>query len=111
MLINNEMCIKFLKDELERNEQIHLVVHGESMFPTFKDGERVTVIKRKQYNIGDIVAYFRIVDDRLKIIVHRVVFKRHDYLLTKGDNNTFIDRAIIKNEFVFGVVVGSESQL
>ena len=91
MLIDNGQCINLITNELNNNGKISLTVHGNSMFPTLNDGETVTVIKSEQYNIGDIIAYYTITDNLVTIIVHRVIFTRSKYVLTKGDNNSFVD--------------------
>ena len=105
VLIDNEQCISMLKEELNQKGQLQLTVHGNSMMPLLKDGDSVTVKKCDEYKIGDIVAYFMNVDGQLKIVVHRVVLKRKEYLLTRGDNNNFIDKIKVKNCLVLGVVL------
>ena len=105
LLFNNELYIKLLNEEIEQKGVVKLTVHGNSMFPILKNGDLVTIEKGNQYNLGDVVAYFMVVDDKLKIIVHRIVLKRRDYLLTKGDNNNFIDNIKVKNTMVLGVAL------
>lgn len=104
-MINNKIYINILKEEIEERGKVQLVVHGNSMKPFLHDGELIQIEKRSLYNIGDIVAYFWVVNDRLKIIIHRIVFKRHDYLLTKGDNDNFIDKVKVQINQVLGVVL------
>ena len=60
---------------------------------------------KDELNKGDVVAYFIIVDNKLKIMIHRIVLRRKEYLLTKGDNNNFIDNIKVRNCFVLGVVL------
>ena len=105
ILINIEKCINLLKDELNKKGELQLTVYGDSMLPILKDGDTVKVQKCNEYKIGDIVAYFIIVDNKLKIVIHRIVLKRKEYLLTKGDNNNFIDNIKVRNCFVLGVVL------
>lgn len=104
-MFDNELYIRLLNEEIEQKGVVQLTVHGNSMFPILKDGDLVTIEKGHQYNLGDVVAYFMVVDDKLKIIVHRIVLKRRDYLLTKGDNNNFIDNIKVKNTMVLGVAL------
>lgn len=105
MLIDNEQCINLLKEELNKKGELQLTVHGDSMLPNLKNGDVVKVQSCNEYKIGDVVAYFIKVDNKLKIVIHRIVLKRKEYLLTKGDNNNFIDNIKVKNDLVLGVVL------
>ena len=101
-MIDNDLCINLLKEELDKKGWIQLTVHGDSMLPTIKDSDMVTVERCEQYKIGDIVAYYTIIDNNIKIVVHRVVFARKTYVLAKGDNNDFIDPLKISLNTVIG---------
>lgn len=105
MLIDNERCINLLKEELDKKGELQLTVHGDSMLPLLKDGDTIKIEKCNAYKIGDVVAYFVKVDNELKIVIHRIVLKRKEYMLTKGDNNNFIDKIKVKNDLVLGVVL------
>ena len=86
-----ELCIRLLKEEIETKGQIQLVVHGDSMLPTIKSGDRITVVKTNNYKVNDIIVYYTIIQNKISIIAHRVIFVRQTYILAKGDNNSFID--------------------
>ena len=101
-MFDNDLCIDLLKEEIEKKGWIQLKIHGDSMLPTMKDGDMITVELCGQYKIGDIVAYYTVVDNKVKIIVHRVVFVRKTYVLAKGDNNNFIDPLKIYLNTVIG---------
>lgn len=101
-MIDNDLCINLLKEEIEKKGWIQLKIHGDSMLPTMKDGDMITVELCDQYKIGDIVAYYTVVDNKVKIIVHRVVFVRKTYVLAKGDNNDFIDPLRVSLNTVIG---------
>lgn len=105
MLIDNEQCINLLKEELNKKGELQLTVHGDSMLPLLKDGDTIKIEKYNEYKVGDVVAYFVKVDNELKIVIHRIVLKRKEYLLTKGDNNNFIDKIKVKNDLILGVVL------
>lgn len=44
-------------------------------------------------------------DNGLKIVIHRIVLKRKEYLLTKGNNNNFIDKIKVKNDLVLDLAL------
>lgn len=102
-MINNALCIQMLKDEIKKKGKLILTVHGDSMLPILKDGDVVQIEKADEYNIGDIVAYYDLFDSSLRIIVHRVIFVRKTYIMTKGDNNNFIDPLKVPIESIIGV--------
>ena len=94
-----------LKDELNKKRELRLTVHGDSMLPTLKDGEMVKIEERDEYKIGDIIAFYTIIEKQLKIVVHRVILVRKTYVLTKGDNNNFIDPIKVVYDIILGKVM------
>ena len=48
---------KILVDAIRSNGNILLTVHGNSMYPTIKDNQKVIVSLIEKISIGDIVAY------------------------------------------------------
>lgn len=104
-LIENEMYISLLKQTIEEKGEIQLTVHGNSMLPLISDGDKVKIKKCSEYHIGDVVAYFMVSESKLRIIIHRVIFKRPNYLLTKGDNNNFIDKIRVEESSILGVAL------
>lgn len=89
-----------LIERLNAGEKGNFSVYGNSMYPTIKDGQIVTICTDKNYNIGDIIAYY--VNNH--IIVHRIIFVRKNYVLTKGDNNNYIDPLRVLKERIIGKV-------
>lgn len=67
-------------------------VSGNSMYPTYKDGDVVFIKSASFYNINDVV----VIKCKDCSIIHRIikVMNTADNVLylTKGDNNPFIDR-------------------
>ena len=108
-MINNEMSINLLKDELKSRGKINLTINGSSMIPCLNSGETVFLFESKTYKIGDIIAFYIKTNDSLKIIVHRVIFIRKDYILTKGDNNNFIDPIRVNKSQILGKVEKNEN--
>ena len=76
-------------------------INGDSMYPLLKSGQIVSVKKSSFYDINDIVVINRL--DHF--IVHRVIdileTDKTKYFLTKGDNNSFVDRW-----FAFKYIIG-----
>jgi signal peptidase I len=68
-------------------------VLSESMEPGFKRGD-ILFIKPQDYKVGD-VSVFQIYEGSIPI-VHRVIKKIGDRLLTKGDNNHLDDVGLYK---------------
>ena len=94
-----------LINALNPNDGIWLTVNGSSMLPNIKDGQRVFLVPASQYSIGDIIAYKVNVSDNVQhIFVHRVIFVRKNYVLTKGDNNSYIDPIKIMYDDIIGIV-------
>lgn len=94
-----------LTDALKSHEGIWITVHGSSMLPTIKDGQRVFLVPASQYSIGDIIAYKVETPNGVQhIFVHRVIFVRKTYVLTKGDNNSYIDPIKIMYDTIIGIV-------
>ena len=97
-----------LKDKINDKGYVFLIVHGNSMIPTIRDNEWVCVSKAEKVSIGDVIGYFLDNDDHLDIVIHRVVLVRKTYVLTKGDNNYFIDPVRIPMSSILGVVTEHE---
>jgi len=58
---------------------------GGSMSPFIKDEDVLTIAKSSDgYNIGEVVAFVR--PCRQKLVVHRIIAKKNDQYLIKGDN-------------------------
>jgi len=76
---------------------------GFSMNPFIKDGDVITVAPLKDYKlrIGDVASYIH--PQSRRVIVHRVVGKRGDSFLIKGDGLQEMDGPVqLKN--IFGYV-------
>ncbi len=104
-MIDNGLCIDLLKEKIETKGRIELTVHGDSMLPTLQDGDTVYIMKNENYKIGDIIAYYLKNNENVSpIIIHRIIFVRKTYVLTKGDHNDFIDPLRISPDAVLGKV-------
>lgn len=70
--------------------QVHLVrTQGQSMQPSISEGDLVVVVKRAQYQKGMVVAYES--PELGRVVLHRVQAIDEQGVVTKGDNNPWID--------------------
>ncbi|ELA41179.1 signal peptidase I [Vittaforma corneae ATCC 50505] len=86
-LIGHYMIWKLIGLLLNNDSPIVCVL-SESMEPGFKRGD-ILFITPQSYKVGDIAVY-QVYENSIPI-VHRVIKKQGDYILTKGDNNRLDD--------------------
>lgn len=79
------------------------VIAGVSMQPTFAAGDVAVVRPAADYQVGDVVAA-RNPDLNGKIVLHRVVDRIDGRLVTRGDNNDWVDSHRPRSEDVIGTV-------
>lgn len=75
--------------------------YGQSMTPLLYDGD-IVFIKRiafSKVSVNDIVCARK----REKVFTHRVIYKKGDYIVTKGDNNNLSDGKLYERNLI-GVV-------
>lgn len=83
----------------------YLVIDTDSMLGTFDVGDLVFIKLDNDVVVDDIISYRR---DGEEIVIHRLVQRFGNKLITKGDANSSIDQAITK-DMVIGIVKGSLS--
>jgi len=71
---------------------------GKSMFPLIMPNSRLIIIPNKPLKTGDIAVY----RSRRKLIAHRVICAKKNFILTGGDRNPLPEQ--IKKEFILGKV-------
>ena len=70
------------------------IVMSDSMTPVLNKYDLIIIKKQAEYNESDIVAYY----ENNNIIVHRIILKGNNYVITKGDANKVDDNKIkLKN--------------
>ena len=71
---------------------------GQSMFPFLQHGDVIYYrqILYEDIKTNDII----VVKSRKSYFTHRVIFKNDDYIVTKGDNNPFPDRKVMREQIV-----------
>lgn len=89
--MNKEQIVVALKmEEIFKTGKTEIVVFGNSMLPTLKSGERISIYRcdAEEIVIGDIIVY------KLRcnhLVVHRVLdimlVEGMKFFLTKGDHN------------------------
>ena len=82
--------VEMLREVLAQGKAVTFTVRGDSMVPSFNDGEQVRIVPAGPDGLqpGDVVAY---VDAGHQIITHRVVRVGGDTLITRGDNRDHDD--------------------
>ena len=101
---------KIIKRELafNCNRHVKIRVHGQSMIPTLKPNQTVSVVYKEELAIkeDDMIVYKH---HMANLTIHRVVkiisFDNLTYLVTKGDNNCQIDDYLVTFNEILGVVV------
>lgn len=109
-LLNNyndniiEDLINYISTNISIYGKCMIRISGDSMVPSYSHNQSILIKKSNSYNIGDVVVIKRV----NRFIVHRIidvmVMGDKKFYLTKGDNNTFVDRWFRKNEIVAKVV-------
>lgn len=93
------------KDYVDIFGYTYLVIDTDSMLGTFDVGDLVFIKLDNDVVVDDIISYRR---DGEEIVIHRLVRRFGNKLITKGDANSSIDQAITK-DMVIGIVKGSLS--
>ncbi len=79
------------------------LVFSGSMEPTLSTGDMVICKSQKDYEIDDVIAYYDEEDGIF--ILHRIIERREEGFITKGDFNPDCDPLPVKLENVQGKVV------
>ena len=98
--IYSRALIEAVRETLAQGRAMTFTVRGDSMVPTLRDGDQVTIIPADPDKLqpGELVTY---VDAGSQIITHRVVRVEGTMLITRGDNRDQDDPAVL-----FGRVLG-----
>ena len=67
----------------------YVMVSGSSMEPKLERGDLAIVRERSEYEVGDVVVYSS--RDLGTHVLHRIVARKGDRYVFKGDNNDFVD--------------------
>lgn len=75
------------------------------MFPTLKSGDALIIKKinsKAELQVGDIVVYTTA--ETMLNTVHRIIAKRSNHIITRGDNNNHPDKSPIDYNDIVGIV-------
>lgn len=97
--MNNQFFEQLLISKTSHGLSIDISIRGNSMFPTLKEGDTVT-IKKKTYKKGDILV-FRYADNEL--LVHRLLKMEDEMYYCKGDNSFRLEE-VSSNDIVGAVL-------
>jgi hypothetical protein len=104
-----EAFLEVSAELLRRGHRVRFQARGQSMYPTIRDGERISVepVCALEFKPGDIVLYHR----QGRVMAHRVVNRKRtsdgDLLLVRGDASLNGNEPV-KAEQVLGKVVAVE---
>jgi signal peptidase len=80
----------FLRPQWLGGPAAYMIVRGNSMLPTYTDGDLVLVLSQPSYAVGDAIAY-RIPDGEVGaglVVIHRIVDESApESFVIRGDNN------------------------
>jgi signal peptidase I len=102
LLLSNSDLVGFLKETLARDASFRFSVKGSSMYPFIRDGDVVLVSPpRRSIAFGAPVA---LANPRTgQFVIHRVVGRRKDRYLIKGDNIPHPDGWMARED-ILGIV-------
>ena len=108
MKLNTIALISLLAMQAFAEDIAKLRVHGNSMYPTFKNGDLVCIDKDIAYSSlreGDIVCFNDPEYNDTISTCHRVVLQTFRGFIAKGDNNALCDGNYIIEQNYVGKVV------
>ena len=93
----------------ERGVPLRIMVSGSSMHPFIKNQDVLTIapIIDQGFRVGEVVAF--ILPGSRMLAIHRIVAKKANLWLIKGDNNALVD-GLVPNEDILGKVFYIERQ-
>jgi len=103
----SEVLPELVKDILSKGVECRLQVKGYSMSPFIKNSDVVTIspMVDSSPGLGDVIAFIHPKTE--KLLIHRVVWKRGDACLLKGESGLEPD-GLIKKESILGFVTKVE---
>jgi signal peptidase len=106
-LSGSEVLPELVKDILSKGVECRFQAKGHSMSPFIKDGDIVTIspLTRSSPGLGDVVAFNH--PETGKLFVHRIVLKKRDSYIVKGEN-AFEADGLIKKGNILGFVTRVE---
>lgn len=88
-------------EAFQEGKSFSFPVKGTSMQPLLHSNDVVTIIPKKEYNVGDIVLFNRSDDE---FVLHRIIKKRNDFFDIVGDHQTRIEKNVSKDKIIGCVI-------
>lgn len=80
-----------------------LQISGNSMSPTFENGEIVLALKKSNYKQGDIIAFYH----GNKILIKRVIAKSGDWVDIDKDGNVYVNNKKLEEKYINNISYGN----
>lgn len=77
-------------------------IYGSSMSPTLMDGQIIISVKEKEFQTGDIIAFYY----NNKILVKRVIANTGDWVDIDQDGNVYVNDEILDEPYVEEKAIG-----
>ena len=105
--LSGSALVQLLRAVLGKGSPVRFRAKGFSMSPFIKNEDVVTLspLQNASPNVGDVIAFALQGTD--KLCVHRMIGKKGDLFVTKGDNSSEADESVPK-ENVLGLVTRVE---
>jgi signal peptidase I len=98
----------FRCEQFTSSGELRMFCLGPSMYPTLRPGDTLHVqpYAERPIRSGDVVAFIAPISNLL--VVHRIVRVDRSGMITRGDNNLFVDEDVIRPEDIIGKVAAAE---
>lgn len=80
-----------------------LQIYGDSMTPTFNEGDMVVAIAQEEYEPGDVIAFYH----NNKVLVKRVVATEGDWIDIKDDGSVYVNSILLDEPYVEEASLGN----
>lgn len=94
----NLIEFRILQKRILFKNNISIKISGNSMSPTFNDGDMITFFKENDYVLGDILVFWY----KNNLLVHRLLKIYNDIYFCKGDNSFRLES--VEKEHIIGKV-------
>lgn len=99
------IILKALNNQLCEKGSVELEVHGDSMYPTLVNEDKVSIVRSDDYFIGEIVVFIYKTE---QILIHRLIQKDTTFGC-KGDNSFRLET--INKEMIIGKAVSVNNKI
>jgi signal peptidase I len=101
--LSGSALVQLLRAVLDEGAPVRFRAKGFSMSPFIRNGDVVTLfpLQESSPRVGDVIAF--VVQGTEKLCVHRIVGKKSNLYITKGDNSSEADESVL-NENILGFV-------